>query len=100
MTRCYAGMCQGGGVKNHLSQSQWTIIDGCHDSPCGVPKAGTERRESRGHIKLGNTSSIVPADGRNRYPSPLWDFRVYLVTLKKRGKAKVKFTAIHWHGKI
>ena len=72
MTCCYAGMCQKGGVKNHLSQFQWTIIDGCHDSSCGVTKAGTGRRESWGNIKLGNTYSIVPADGGNRYPSPLW----------------------------
>ena len=73
MTRCYARMCEKGGVKNHTSQSQWTIFDGCHDAPCGVPKAGSGRRQSRDNIKLGDTSSRVPADGRDRYPSP---FRV------------------------
>ena len=41
-------------------------------TPFVACKSRHRTEEPRGNIKLGNASSIVSADGGNRYPSPLW----------------------------
>ena len=116
-------------VTNPLSQSLWAIIEGYHDpllcdyvSERGVSRtisvspngpllmavmtpleACQMRARDRENQTLPQTWKHVHyCDGQRRkqVPFSFLGFRVYLVMLKKRGIAKVTFTAIHWHGKI